>query len=134
LTEGSTASEDFNEEQFTHIGALAHKYECNTIEKWARGKLEDKLKKSLHLSKETRAEYILLTAIQCDWPSIKTYTEDLWLATIGSVQNTPVVAPNTGADLSKLLRFADSVGLRFHLLNAVESLTQDTQHLLFLNR
>lgn len=43
LGPGQPRLENFDEETFAHIGLLAHKYECDTIEEWARQKLDLRL-------------------------------------------------------------------------------------------
>ncbi|KAF5357194.1 hypothetical protein D9756_006599 [Leucocoprinus leucothites] len=107
--EGLKTSENFTEEQFIHIGSLAHKYECDIIEKWARGKLEARLAKSPRIPRAV-LEYAIRTSMKCNWPSVKTSTEALLIATISGPRDTSLGTSNTGADLREILRFADSIG------------------------
>ncbi|KXN89319.1 hypothetical protein AN958_05817 [Leucoagaricus sp. SymC.cos] len=106
---GSDESKDFAEERFAHIGSLAHKYECNVIEKWAREELDAKLAASPRPS-VSLLEYIITTSIRCSWPSIGATAERLLLETIGGTRGTRPGVSNTGSELSTVLDFANSIG------------------------
>lgn len=74
--EGPKRRESLNEERLGYIGWLAHKYECDTIEKWAEKTLDAELQAIIHDSK-ARAQLSSLSFLGgtqsfCNLPSIKT--------------------------------------------------------------
>lgn len=135
--EGPNGAGNFDEETFAHIGLLAHKYECDLIEKWARAKLDQKL---LGLGKSNKPsqpnlfdlwasnpfgsvrgqfpqspenlsikvlKYLIGTSIKCNWALVRETAEQLLLETI---DNTSPGVLTSATQLSEVLKIASFLG------------------------
>ncbi|KAJ3575351.1 hypothetical protein NP233_g1166 [Leucocoprinus birnbaumii] len=86
--------EDLDNEKVAHIGLMAHKYECDAMESWAKDTLLARLVDADDDLTNECLEYWLKVATQCFWPqSIVTAVESRLLNNISesSPQNLRVV-------------------------------------------
>ncbi|KXN81760.1 hypothetical protein AN958_03686 [Leucoagaricus sp. SymC.cos] len=128
--EGQGRKETLNEEKLGHIGWLAHKYECDTIERWAERTLDTELqviirdkKARMHsfsfsflggtqsfrnLPSTKTLSQLLSFSVECNWPYVQKNLETLLLETIHGIWAN-LGTSESGTELSKVLGIADTV-------------------------